>query len=133
MSTVARSMKNELQNRAKISAEIINLIDFYVPIRGNMRRNRSRSSSLIPNDENSEIEVLKEIKTIDTEVDFDDPAAVDYDLLIKGLRHLIVERQPFNRPVYDKFFKVRTEKTVIVQPMPVIIIEGALLFCNPDL
>ena len=133
MSTVARSMKNELQNRANISAEIINLIDFYVPIRGNMRRNRSRSSSLIPNDENSEIEVLKEIKTIDTEVDFDDPAAVDYDLLIKGLRHLTVERQPFNRPVYDKFFKVRTEKTVIVQPMPVIIIEGALLFCNPDL
>jgi hypothetical protein len=37
MSTVAQSMKREL-NEKSIQAEVINLIDFYVPIRGNMRR-----------------------------------------------------------------------------------------------
>lgn len=46
MLTVAKSMKIELLNKAKIHAEIINLIDFYLPIRGSMRRNRSNSSSL---------------------------------------------------------------------------------------
>ena len=54
MSTVAKSMKMELLNKAKINAEIINLIDFYLPIRGSMRRNRSNSSSLQPDENDKE-------------------------------------------------------------------------------
>jgi len=54
MSTVAKSMKMELQNKANIAAEIINLIDFYNPIRGNMRRNRSRAGSLIGDENDKE-------------------------------------------------------------------------------
>lgn len=46
---------------------------------------------------------------------------------------MIEERTPFNRPVYDRYFKIRTTKTVIVQPTPVIIVEGALALCNPEL
>ncbi len=46
---------------------------------------------------------------------------------------MIEERQPFNRPVYDRYFKIRTSKTVIVQPTDVIIVEGALTLCNPTL
>jgi len=65
--------------------------------------------------------------------DFDDPKQVDFDLLVKGLKLLTEERTPFNRPVYDKFLKIRTEKTVTVMPHPVIIIEGALIFCNTEL
>lgn len=38
MSTVAQSMKNELRDKAGIQSEIIHVIDFYVPLRGNMRR-----------------------------------------------------------------------------------------------
>ena len=38
MSSVAISMKNELKNQANIQSDIIKLIDFYLPIRGNMRR-----------------------------------------------------------------------------------------------
>jgi uridine kinase len=50
MSTVAQSMQQYLR-KANIQSEIINLIDFYVPLRGNMRRQRSRAGSLIPDDE----------------------------------------------------------------------------------
>jgi hypothetical protein len=46
MSTVARAMKIELKQKYNIDSEIINLIDFYIPLRGNMRRNRSRAGSL---------------------------------------------------------------------------------------
>jgi uridine kinase len=54
-------------------------------------------------------------------------------LLVKGLRLLKDERKPFNKPVYDKFLKVRTEQTVTVTPVPVIIVEGALIFCQEQL
>lgn len=100
-----------------------------------MRRNRSRAGSLIgdENDQDSTAKIHQQIASIEAETDFDDPRQVDYDLLIKGLRHLIEERQPFNRPVYDRYFKIRTSKTVIVQPTDVIIVEGALTLCNPTL
>jgi uridine kinase len=54
-------------------------------------------------------------------------------LLIKGLKLLTEVRTPFNKPVYDKFLKIRTEKTVTVMPSPVIIVEGALIFCDTEL
>lgn len=117
MSTVAKSMKIELLNKAKIQVEIINMIDFYVPIRGSLRRNRSRAGSL-KGDEKTDSEtsakIHQEIVIIDSEIDFDDPRQVDYDLLVKGLRHLIEERQPFNKPVYDRYLKIRTFNTVPV-------------------
>ena len=133
MSTVAKSMKIELLNKANIQVEIIPMIDFYLPIRGSMRRNRSRAGSLMgdENDQEANAKIHQEIITIQAETDFDDPRRVDYDLLVKGLRHLIEERQPFNRPIYDRYWKIRTTKTVIVQPTPVIIVEGALALCNP--
>jgi uridine kinase len=77
--------------------------------------------------------IHQEITVIDTMVDFDDPRRVDFDLLRKGLRHLIEERQPFNKPVYDRYFKIRTAKTISVQPADVIIVEGALSLCDPAL
>ena len=116
MSTVARAMKIELKQKYQIESEIINLIDFYIPLRGSMRRNRSRAGSLKgdENDSNQSAKIHQEIVHIDSETDFDDPRLVDYDLLIKGLRHLTEERQPFNRPDYDRYFKIRTEKTFTV-------------------
>lgn len=43
MSTVANDMKDDLWDKYKIKAEILNLKDFYNPIRGSMRRDRGRS------------------------------------------------------------------------------------------
>ena len=43
------------------------------------------------------------------------------------------ERKPFNFPIYDKFFKVRLQSEKKVTPSDVIIVEGALIFCNEQL
>jgi uridine kinase len=40
---------------------------------------------------------------------------------------------PFNKPVYDKYFKVRLEITERIDPCPLIIVEGALIFCSKQL
>lgn len=54
-------------------------------------------------------------------------------MLVKGLHQLKDERKPFNKPIYDKYLKVRLEQTQQVAPVPVLIVEGALIFCDPDL
>jgi pantothenate kinase-related protein Tda10 len=46
MSTVAKNIKKDLIKKAGVSCTLINLLDFYKPIRGNMRRTRSRAGSL---------------------------------------------------------------------------------------
>ena len=43
------------------------------------------------------------------------------------------QRKPFNFPVYDKFYKVRLQSESNVQPSDVIIVEGALIFCDEKL
>ena len=68
-----------------------------------------------------------EIKIINDETDFDDPRQIDFDLLVRGIKTLKEKNVPFNKPVYDKFLKIRTEKTVTVLPCPVIVVEGALI------
>ena len=134
MSTVANSIKEMLKTNYNIQTEIFNQIDFYVPIRGNLRRYRPRAGSLLldGNDEQKEA-VYQEIKIINDETDFDDPRQIDFDLLVRGIKTLKEKNVPFNKPVYDKFLKIRTEKTVTVMLCPVIIVEGALIFCHEEL
>lgn len=79
MSTVAKNIKTELQ-KSNISTAVVSLANFYRPIRGNLRKNRSRAGSLVE-EENKE-EVLKEIQEINETVDFDDPKQIDFELLI---------------------------------------------------
>ena len=79
MSTVARNIRNEL-TKSNISTAIVSLANFYRPIRGNVRKNRSRAGSLVE-EENKE-EVLAEIRAIDETTDFDDPKQIDFELLI---------------------------------------------------
>jgi hypothetical protein len=89
MSTVARNIQDDLRNKAGIDSAILNLVDFYVPIRGNMRRNRTRAGSLTLEEENTD-EVMREVKTINEQVDFDDPKQIDFDLLV--VRTLLLNR-----------------------------------------
>jgi len=84
MSTVARKIQEELKSKSGISSAILNLSDFYVPIRGNMRRkHRSRTGSI--NMEENKQEIEQEIEIINEQVDFDDPKQIDYDLLVVSL------------------------------------------------
>ena len=74
-------IKSKLRNQP----QIINLIDFYLPVRGNMRR----KSSIVPEEQQlgetkskGEARIEKEITEIDKRYDFDVPSAIDWDLLI---------------------------------------------------
>ena len=43
------------------------------------------------------------------------------------------KRVPFNKPKYDKYLKIRVEETEKIDPFPVIIVEGGLIFCKEEL
>ncbi len=63
---------------------------------------------------------------------FDHPEALDNELLIKHVEALKQEIA-IEVPVYDFVVHRRTEKTVRVEPRPVILVEGILLFAEPRL
>lgn len=63
---------------------------------------------------------------------FDHPDALDNDLLVEHLRALKAGR-PAEVPIYDFVRHVRTEETVRVESRPVILLEGILLFVEPEL
>jgi uridine kinase len=109
---------------------ILNLIHFYNPKRGNLRR-RSRADSLIEDDKNVE-EIKTEIRQVYKESDFDSPEAIDWTLLNKGVQSL-KNGMPFNKPIYDDETMVRTALTEHIKPSSVIIIEGHLIFTNEEL
>jgi len=54
MSTVAESIKREL-DKAAITSSIVNLIDFYKPIRGKINKQRSRAGSLVEEEKKEEV------------------------------------------------------------------------------
>jgi uridine kinase len=56
---------------------------------------------------------------------FDHPDAMDQDLILKHLRRLKAG-QAIERPSYSFALSVRTDKTVTLEPAPVIIVEGIL-------
>ena len=125
-------MANLIKTRLKNQPQIINLIDFYLPVRGNMRR-RTDSSSLQQAAEGTDAEsvakIEKEIHEIDRTYDFDVPSAIDWELLIKGLK-MLKEGKPFDKPIYNEHLKLREKKTEKVFASNLIILEGHLIFTN---
>jgi uridine kinase len=63
---------------------------------------------------------------------FDHPNALDNDLLVEHLRQLKAGR-PVEVPIYDFVSHERTKETVHVDSRPVIMLEGILLFVEPEL
>ena len=57
---------------------------------------------------------------------YDHPFAFDNDLLISHLKNLL-ERNSIEKPVYDYSLHTRSDKTVLIEPQDVIIIEGILV------
>lgn len=81
MSTVAKNIRSELA-KSNISTAVVSLVNFYRPIRGNVRKQRSRAGSLVEEENKSKEEVLREINAINEATDFDDPKQIDFELLI---------------------------------------------------
>ncbi len=66
------------------------------------------------------------------QINFDHPDALETELLIEHLKELRAG-QPVAMPVYDFSTHTRTEQTRQVEPAPVIIVEGILVFVESEL
>ena len=65
-------------------------------------------------------------------LNYDEPAAFDTDLMLRQLRQL-QSGQPIRCPVYDFTVHNRSDRTVMIRPAPVILVEGILILENADL
>ncbi|MBD0372003.1 MAG: uridine kinase [Pyrinomonadaceae bacterium] len=66
------------------------------------------------------------------EVNFDHPDALDNDLLVKHIRRLKAGAS-VELPIYDFKTHSRLAETKHVEPKPIIIVEGILIFADPRL
>jgi uridine kinase len=65
-------------------------------------------------------------------VNFDHPNALETSLMIEHLRQLQQE-QPVEIPIYDFSNHSRKHETRRIDPQPIILVEGILIFADPDL
>jgi uridine kinase len=66
------------------------------------------------------------------EINFDHPNSLDTALLIEHIIELL-ENQPVDLPVYDFKTHSRTAETYRVEPRPIIMVEGILIFTEKAL
>ncbi len=62
-----------------------------------------------------------------TQINYDHPDSLETKLLIRHIKQLL-EWQPVQMPVYDFMQHRRTEETVLVEPSPIILVDGILIF-----
>ncbi|PHS05461.1 MAG: uridine kinase [Kordia sp.] len=67
-----------------------------------------------------------------TQINFDHPKSIDFDLLIEQLTAL-KEGKTIQQPIYSFVEHNRIKETITTTPKKVIIVEGILIFNNPDL
>ena len=65
-------------------------------------------------------------------INFDHPEVLETSLLIEHLRQL-KQWQPVAVPVYDFTPFRRTQAVRVVEPQPIILVEGILVFAEPEL
>jgi uridine kinase len=65
-------------------------------------------------------------------VNYDHPNSLETKLLVKHIKQLIVG-QPVQMPVYDFTLHRRTEQTILVEPSPIILVDGILIFTRRKL
>lgn len=63
---------------------------------------------------------------------FDHPDALDNDLLVHHVRKLKAS-EPIELPIYDFKTHMRLNETRLLQPKPIVIVEGILIFAEPRL
>ncbi len=65
-------------------------------------------------------------------INFDHPDSLETSLLVEHL-HMLREGKPVELPVYDFTQHTRTTQTRHVAPARIILVEGILIFAEPDL
>jgi len=67
-----------------------------------------------------------------TKINFDHPRAIDFDLLISHLNDLKAGKV-IDQPIYSFVTHNRTDDTISTHPRKVMIVEGILIFTNPEI
>lgn len=67
-----------------------------------------------------------------SQVNFDHPNSIDFDLLITHV-HALRNNEPVAIPVYSFVEETRLPETITTAPKKVIIVEGILVLSNPEL
>lgn len=67
-----------------------------------------------------------------TQINFDHPQAIDFDLLVTHLE-MLRKGQSFEQPVYSFVEHNRTGETITTHPRKVVIVEGILILAHPEL
>lgn len=67
-----------------------------------------------------------------TKINFDNPKAIDFNLVVKHLKKL-KEGHTINQPVYSFITHNRTKDFIKIAPTKVVIVEGILIFNNLEL
>lgn len=67
-----------------------------------------------------------------SQLNYDHPDALDTHLLIDAIKELKAGR-PATCPVYDFSIHDRTDETTTILPTKVLVVEGILIFADPDL
>ena len=63
---------------------------------------------------------------------FDHPDSLETRLLVEHIKQLR-ESEPIEIPVYDFTTHTRTSKTLHIDPAPIVMVEGILIFAEPEL
>ena len=66
------------------------------------------------------------------QINFDHPNSLDTVMLIEHVRKMKAGL-PIEHPVYDFKTHSRTDQTIPLQPQPIVIVEGILIFVEPTL
>lgn len=66
------------------------------------------------------------------QINFDHPDSLDTDLLVEHIKQL-QQNQAVEIPTYDFTRHMRREETESVGPQPIVLVEGILIFAEPDL
>lgn len=64
-------------------------------------------------------------------INFDEPAAIDFDLLVKHLKELKAGHS-IEQPIYSFLTCTRSNETITVEPRDIVIVEGILILCNEE-
>lgn len=65
-------------------------------------------------------------------INFDHPDSLQTKLLVHHVKQLL-NGEPIHLPVYDFTIHRRTEETILVEPSPIILVEGILIFTKRKL
>lgn len=63
---------------------------------------------------------------------YDHPNQLETDLLVKHLK-MLKQGEKVECPIYDFTLHTRVEGRTVIEPAPVIIVEGILIFCDESL